>query len=258
MWGCNVKKSLALLVATVAFGFGSIANAADIPLKARPMAAPVYSWTGFYAGGNVGYGWGTSSIGSAVTPAAGPVFDTGSDRTNVNGVIGGLQAGYNWQTGALVLGLETDIQISGQNGSGTAACPFAACGAGGTLSHSEKLSWFGTTRGRVGWAFDRWMVYGTGGAAYGEVKVDGALNVPAAPGVMPFNGSSTRVGWTAGAGVEAALIANWTWKLEYLHMDFGSATFATALPSPPFIVGTFSDSVRLRDDVVRLGANHRF
>jgi outer membrane immunogenic protein len=255
-----VKKFIAVVTAIAAFGFVNAANAADMPTKAPmvPVAAP-YNWTGFYVGGNIGYSWARSNDAFTFISAAGPVFDAGSSNANVNGVIGGLQAGYNWQTGALVLGLETDIQLSGQSGSGTAICPVTTCGGGGgTVTYTDKLTWFGTTRGRLGWAFDRWLVYGTGGVGYGTEKVSGSLNVAAPPAVAPFSGSSTRVGWAAGAGVEAALMANWTWRVEYLYLDLGTASFSQAAPSPPFIVGTVNQSLRLRDNIVRVGANYRF
>ena len=131
-------KVLSRLAAALSLCLAQAALAADMPAK-LPVAAPVYNWTGFYIGGNIGYGWGKSDndFADAVTGFA--TVPMGSDTTNVNGVIGGLQAGYNWQTDSFVFGLETDVQMSGQKISGTAVCPTASCGPGGTVTHTEQL-----------------------------------------------------------------------------------------------------------------------
>jgi outer membrane immunogenic protein len=231
------------------------AFAADMPVKA-PARVVAYNWTGFYVGGNVGYAQSRSSNAFTFVSPFG-TLDLGSDTAKTNGIIGGLQAGYNWQTGSFVLGVETDIQISGQKGSGSPVCP-VACGVGGGVNYENKLTWLGTTRGRVGVAFDRMLVYGTGGVAYGAEKVSGALNVPTALAVAPFSESSTRVGWTIGAGLEAALAANWTWRVEYLYVDLGTATFSQVAPAPPFIPGSVNQSLRFRDNIVRVGVNYKF
>ena len=158
------------------------ASAADLPRRppiAAPIAVPLaYNWTGFYAGINGGGGWGTSSMD--------PI-----DLKPQGGVFGG-QAGYNWQSGQFVWGAETDIQWSGIEASGTCR---------GGLSCEVKNEWFGTVRGRLGYAgWDRWLVYGTGGFAYGDVTAD----------VTNFRGvNNTGTGWTAGGGIEYAIPSNW-------------------------------------------------
>lgn len=250
-------KVLSRLAAALSLCLAQAALAADMPAK-LPVAAPVYNWTGFYIGGNIGYGWGKSDndFADAVTGFA--TVPMGSDTTNVNGVIGGLQAGYNWQTDSFVFGVETDVQMSGQKISGTAVCPTASCGPGGTVTHTEQLTWFGTTRSRLGWAFDRWLAYGTGGVAYGAVKSSGSVNffVPLRL-TGPYSGSTTRVGWVAGAGLEGAITRNWSARVEYLYIDFGTANFSSPTTFP-LAAGAITDSMHLRDNIVRVGLNYRF
>ena len=145
-----------------------------------------------------------------------------------------LTAGYNWQTGALVFGIEGDIDWSNLRGSfASVACP-AGC--------ETRNNWLGTVRGRFGYAFDRFMPYVTGGLAVGDIKA----NVTGLPGA-----STTNAGWTIGGGIEAAVVGNVTAKLEYLYVDLGSlncSALACGLPS----------NVDLRSNVVRAGINLRF
>jgi len=247
------------LAAALSLGLAQAASAVDMPAPVKaPVAAPVYNWTGVYIGGNIGYGWGKSDNDFADAVTGFGTVPMGSDTTNVNGVIGGLQAGYNWQTGSFVFGLETDVQLSGQKGSGAAICPAASCGPGGTVTHTEQLTWFGTARGRLGWAFDRWLIYGTGGLAYGTVESSGSVNffVPVRL-TGPYSDSATRVGWVAGAGLEGAITRNWTARVEYLYIDFGTANFSSPTMFP-LAAGAITDSMHLRDNIVRVGLNYRF
>jgi outer membrane immunogenic protein len=198
-----IAAALATVVSTSAF-------AADMPLKAPPPPAPIVSWTGFYVGGNVGYGWGdprTNVAGSATffsfpgnfadVPAGFPstIAFADSNTARLRGAIGGAQFGYNYQINPRwVLGLESDFQGSGQTGSNAsidqlsgAICtgatsipapshcfqtnPFVGSAATG---YEAKIGWFGTVRGRVGFLItDQVLVYGTGGLAYGRVEVSG-------------------------------------------------------------------------------------
>jgi outer membrane immunogenic protein len=184
-----------------------------------------------------------------------------SDSTSPRGFIGGAQIGYNFQTGAYVYGVEADWQFSAQKGSSSLLCPGVLCGAasvtGITLDHTEKLTSFGTLRGRIGYAFDRWMIYGTGGLAFGTIKSD--LTATTALGSVAFSNSTTRTGWTLGAGVENALVGNWSWKLEYLYMDFGTFTITNALGLPVVLAGTtINQTVKFTDQIIRVGVNYRF
>lgn len=294
-----MKKLLQVSAAAVAFFAGTSAFAADLKLKA-PIAPPppVFTWTGFYVGGNVGYSWGrartdltetetatatiTTLAGTTVASATATTLFTGNDRARLRGALGGLQAGYNWQTDRWVWGLEGDFQITGERG-GVLICPVAAgiappatCPATGSPFGTADYSmpWFGTLRGRIGVAWDRVLFYGTGGLAVAGIKADYTDALPlGAPLVTPVATGSqrfARAGWVIGGGIEGALDNNWSVKLEYLHMDFGSfnQTIGPAITSTSIPIGDFRTNLaialtsafhtRLTDDVLRVGLNYRF
>lgn len=193
----RMKNAISALALCTALATSS-AHAADLPpRKEAPVyiPPPVFSWTGFYAGLNVGGGWSENNSFSA-----GNWWGTANNE--VGGVIGGGQIGFNYQLSPLfVVGVETDFHgtsISTRNN--------------GWLNAGVSLPWFGTVRGRVGLAAldSHLLLYGTGGFAYGEVKNDWA-------GV-----NSTRTGWTAGGGVEWAFLPNWSTKVEYLYTDLNN------------------------------------
>jgi outer membrane immunogenic protein len=265
------------------------AMAADLPVKApaygTPVVASVYNWTGFYVGVNGGGSWGRSNpdvVFDSLSPLS--TAAPASAPQTLSGALGGLQAGYNLQTSAFLFGLETDIQITGQKGDALstvtlttlqeclAPCvPPPPTVTKASVDYAQKLPWFGTLRGRVGVApSDSWLVYATGGLAYGEIRTDATFAIPppgaacSAPctpapgGSVAGNFSQTRAGWVAGAGVEAALGAGWTGKLEYLHVDFGDIT-NTFVPVRTFpFFGTLKASGRVTDEIVRVGVNYRF
>jgi len=260
-----VASALAAIAAT------SVASAADLaarPYTKAPMIAPVYDWTGFYIGGNVGYSWGRSSDTSTLSNGAGTVLFTSADRANMDGVIGGAQIGYNWQVQNWVWGLEADIQGSDQKGRRDFLCPTGVCtppfgviavfpGPAVPVALDQKLEWFGTVRGRVGvLATPQVLFYATGGLAYGEVNTSAVIGA----GAFGFNAHDTRVGYTVGAGVEGALGGNWTAKLEYLYMDLGrtSGTFLTTIPALGGGVLSYNYSSRITDNIVRVGLNYKF
>jgi opacity protein-like surface antigen len=126
----------------------------------------------------------------------------------------------------------------------------------GTLDFAQRLPWLGTARLRVGYTpADRWLVYATGGAAFGEIKTDATVSVPGASTTSSF--SQDQVGWAAGAGVEAALGGGWTGKVEYLHVGLGSFSYSyTSTTTFPFR-GSFSATSHVTDDIVRVGLNYR-
>jgi len=257
------RSVVVLLGATVlSVGVAQIANAADMPTKAPAYApAPVYNWTGFYGGLNAGGSWGQATNSYNFVTAAGVVGAITNDSSNPNGFIGGGQLGYNWQVNSWVFGLETDIQGSTQSGSSTGAGVLTTCGAGCSVSATDKVTWFGTTRGRIGFASGSWLAYATGGLAYGGVKSNGAESAPViSTTVFPITGgSTTRTGWTLGAGVEAAITGKWTWKIEYLFMDLGTTNFAVPIPpGTPFAAGNITQSMHVTDSIVRAGVNYRF
>jgi outer membrane immunogenic protein len=276
----------AALVAVVA---GS-AQAADMPLKARPAPVPVYSWTGFYAGINGGYAWSGDRT-TTFTPGdpliqlltcGGILGSTCALPTSskLNGGFGGLQAGYNWQVNPYFLaGLEADFQGSAIRGSATNP-PFVFDGVSAQISSEHKVTWFGTVRGRLGFLpTDRLLIYGTGGFAFGRVEANSVLTLAAPNGVggagfafdcgagvaFPtcFTGNSARTatGWTAGAGFEFALSQNISLKGEYLYVNLGTNSHTLAavstgpfgLPPASFIVSSKVDY-----SLARVGLNYRF
>ena len=202
------------------------AKAADLPqpsYKAPAYVAPYFSWTGFYVGLNGGYMWGTSKWSGGA----------GDFEVSPKGWLAGGTLGYNLQTGVWVWGIEGDIDYANLKGTGDTIC--TGC--------EIKNTWFGTLRGRVGYAFDRWLPYLTGGAALGNVDVS-------TPG---GSASRTKFGWTAGAGIEYAFFGNWSAKAEYLYTDLGSSScdYATCvIPADA--------SVDFTASIARLGINYRF
>jgi outer membrane immunogenic protein len=201
----------------------SSASAADIPRRMveRQVAAPVphvvaYNWTGFYLGLNGGWGWGSDGEGSG-------------------GLIGGT-LGYNWQMNQIVFGIETDIAWSGIDTDGRCR---------GGLRCEVNNEWLGTARGRVGLAMDRFMPYVAGGLAYGDVSAR-------ATGLRER--SDVQAGWTLGAGVEFALTAPWTAKLEYLYVDLGDlGDFGCGRRC-----GAGPNNAEFNAHIVRAGLNFRF
>lgn len=288
-----MKKLLLCGIALGAMAMAGSASAADMALKAPPAPVPAWSWAGFYAGVNVGYGWASdpstltdtttvSSITSHDATVPSPTFvanptttstGVGTGRIDPNGWLGGIQGGYNWQSNSLVLGLEGDIQLSGQKGSVT-ICDTVGCPAGsGTAADSLKLPWFGTLRARLGFTpSPRWLVYGTGGLAVAEIK-DSVAGGPVGggPGGSGFSTDTTRAGFAVGGGVEAALTDRWSLKVEYLYMGFGTiggggtgaAVTTTTFDGPRIetittTTTTSSLSTRVDDNVVRVGLNYHF
>jgi outer membrane immunogenic protein len=200
------------IVALIAAGWAMSAQAADLNYGSRapytvnqPLNA--YSWAGPYIGGNLGYAWGSVD----------------NNPTKPSGVSGGIQGGYNWQNGPFVFGLEGDIQITGSDDT------FAPW----------KFSnpWFGTVRGRAGYAFNNIYLYGTGGLAFGELRAE----------TFGLSESHTNAGWTVGAGAEFGLVQNWTAKIEYLYVDLSNSNFSITGVSNGYRFG-----------VVRAGVNYHF
>jgi outer membrane immunogenic protein len=221
------------------------ASAADMPAKAPPPP-PAYSWSGLYFGANIGYSWGAADFDAVLTGVG-----TISHSEDMNGVIGGIQSGYNYQFGRWVLGFETDIQLSGQKGGAT----FPGVVALTTITTDERLDWFGTARTRFGFlATPNILLYGTAGVAYGQVK-DSATVTTVGVGSFTASFKDVKAGWTAGAGIEAAFGGGWSAKVEYLYIDLGETvhTFGT------IALGTIAtESRRTTDNIVRVGANYRW
>jgi outer membrane immunogenic protein len=196
----------ALMLATVP------AMAADMAQRSTyysaPAAAPGFNWSGFYVGLTAGLASGDLSNSIGLEPS---------------GFVGGLTGGANWQWGNVVFGLETDISYSGVDD--------------GIAGYKWELDWYGTTRARFGYAWDRFMPYLTGGLAYGRgtYKIAG------------YNDDASHVGWTVGAGVEGAITQNWSAKVEYLYVDLGEKHY-----------GDLPWKNEFDASVLRAGVNYRF
>ena len=256
-----MKRTLIASAAFASLLVATGASAADLPVYTKaPAVAAVYDWTGYYIGTNVGYSWGRGSTNGNVTgTSSATTVGVGTVNTvlptlpltgtaDVNGFIGGAQLGYNWQREKWLLGLEGDIQFSNERGAGdvcTAACP-----AGYVFTRDYKLDWFGTARGRDGFLpAERILLYATGGLAYGHFS--------GSSWTLPMNfgtWTSTNVGWTVGAGVESALGANWSVKLEYLYMDLGSVGGSSATVG----LNKWVFDTKFTDSLVRVGLNYKF
>ena len=298
-----------LLLTTAAFSLLAVpaiaADMAPAPVYKAPVPVAIaYNWTGWYVGANVGYGWGDANT-DLVANGTNISFPTTARITNVltftdshsqrlSGIIGGAQLGYNYQfSPSWVLGFETDIQGSGERGNSTSAVPFsggfcrsvvgfpptctqiAPISATATNTYEAKIDWFGTVRGRLGFLmYDQFLLYGTGGLAYGQVSASGTTYVNGssipfgpfvAPGTGAFSASSTKVGFTTGAGVEGKLWSNWTWKAEYLYVDLGSLSAAgsfsglkaSVLNAFPAQTGASAANTHFKDNVFRVGINYK-
>ncbi len=319
----------ALALALTSSAFAADLPHYKAPLPPPPPPPPM--WTGFYVGLNAGYGFGgtthanTASFGvdplAALTaplsalpfitsnfiPGITSLANTGIANVNQSGFIGGGQIGYNYQWGqSVVIGLEADIQGAGIRGRGSyagasadslsaAIGPIAIAAnrtAIGTGDIQAGIDWMGTVRGRLGWLFmPTFLVYGTGGLAYGGAYANATHNAAANIGlalppaipiaasigfpVVPGSGrySDTRIGWTAGGGFEWMVMPGWSVKAEALYYDLGSATFASspvlfmspvAIAVPGFAFGgplmANMPTTRVRFDgvIARVGVNYHF
>ncbi len=201
-----------ILLGSVALFAAGAAQAADLPSRKAPVpvayAAPVFTWTGFYVGLNAGAAIRQNNWGVNFVPGA-AFFGVPNNNNNV-GFTGGAQIGYNWQMSAFVFGLEADLNyLSAQNAA-------SAWWLGGANNSSGGL--LGTVRGRLGLALDRWMVYATGGFAYGNAYYNSWYPF-AAGGFWNQTSSGMKIGYTVGGGVEYALSDAWSIKAEYLFTD---------------------------------------
>src|SRR5207342_2417419 len=201
------KTIMAMAIATTASGSAAAADLPRGPAPYYPPPASVYNWTGFYAGLNLGYEWGKVT----------------NSNIDPSGVAGGGQIGYNWQVGQFVFGAETDLQ-------GSAADDTFA-------PYKFSNPWFGTLRGRAGFAINNMLLYGTFGLAYGDLKGE----------FLGLDESKTLVGWTGGLGMEVGFAPNWSAKVEYLYMDLGSRAYT--------LTGVDNG---LQASYLRLGVNYHF
>ena len=287
-------QKLAVAIATFLIIVSASALARDLPVKASPPPpAPIYSWTGWYVGLNAGGGWGRK-IGNDFAPGACDITPSaclaifnafnadipGRFDTDTRGFIGGSQVGYSYQLAPnWFAGLEADFQGSNIRGGASATNAVSGVLPGTSLTTtisstaSQRLDWFGTSRGRLGWTpISPLLIYATGGLAYGHVQTAtsfagqttdqlGPTTFPADPAASAQSG--TRAGWTVGAGLEWIFAPRWSLRAEYLNYDLGSVTLNTALIQR--VVGgvingsaNISSVAHYNGNIVRAGLNYHF
>lgn len=235
---CHMKRLLLAGAAVAALATG--AQAADLGSPRGPVAdvvvAPVFSWTGFYLGGQIGGVWARQG-GSNTTLAGGNPVALAYGA----GFVGGLHAGFNYQVNRIVLGAEADLEFSTVSGARRGV-------SGGLFDLTMRQSFMGSVRARAGVAMDRTLFYVTGGVAFTSAR-----NTLAFAGAAPFHTfTTTRAGWTVGAGVEHAFTPNWTARLEYRYANFGSFSNANAVTNSRFNISPKDDHA------IRLGVSYLF
>ncbi len=284
-----------LCVIVAALGFGSAAFAADLPMKAPAAPVAPSSWTGFYLGAEVGYGWSNNAdnwmpndpVSSYFSTASSPLLTPFAGQQPLgnpydvrrSGLVGGLEAGYNWQVDPRwVLGVEADLNGANVRGTGGSTAVLSST-TNTNLSTSQTIDWYATARGRVGWlAMPNLMIFGTGGLAYGQTRQSSTLTfVSGNPGSVGagaggfvvscqvnlacYSGSSANnnMGWTAGGGVEWMFDRHWSAKVEYQFVDLGSSTvLAVSTKALIGLQSTFNVVFKDQLNVVRAGVNYKF
>lgn len=265
-----MKKLLAATALSAFLPAGVMA--ADLPIRsAAPAPAPVFvaapMWTGFYVGLNAGYAFDASTsartIGTPGFLTLVPDIAPSSLSVGGDGFVGGAQIGYNWQSGSIVFGVETDIQYVDSSG-GSSFTGIPVLNTPLTTRATANLDYLGTLRARLGVAFGSALVYATGGLAYGGTDLNASVVADLDP-TLAWRGSSssTSVGWTLGGGIEYMFTRNLSLKAEYLYYDLGDETVSAlgnaTVRSVPALDGI--DYVAKADfsgSIVRVGLNYRF
>jgi len=249
----TMKHAMLLaLIAAAAVGGARPTSAADLARPLPPAPAyvpPAFSWSGFYIGGNLGGAWAQGSVTDTLT---GLNFSSG----NSNGVfVGGGQLGVNYQISSFVLGVEVDFDWMANNSNTSGVVIAGPLGLGHTFAAGVNNSWINTFTGRLGFAWDRVLLYGRGGGAWvgnsGFTVTDVTTGLPVAGSVNSFNS-----GWTAGAGVEWAVANNWTLRAEYDYVALGSRSITVAAGSPVLAGDTFTANRNIQ--MVTVGINYLF
>jgi outer membrane immunogenic protein len=280
------KIAATCVIAGALIVLGTSAQSADLKakpiLKAPPM--PAFSWTGFYIGGNVGGVWGNSTMDPSINSTPFPVFTNtpgggillitpaqiaswpGTAATDAT-FLGGGQAGYNWQAGQFVFGVETDIDGTHLRESSTVTLSRTTISGTQTVTanYTAGVDWIATFRGRLGFAQDRYLFYVTGGLAVGGTSLNTAYGIVDPPGQFiapaPLTaGSSAQLtGWTIGVGGEWAVTNDASLGIEYRHVDLGSHAFGIGWTDASLIpfVGPGSTNVKLTTDQVTARLNWR-
>jgi outer membrane immunogenic protein len=258
MKGMGQMRITTAAAVALAVGIPSLAYADGMPAS-RAAVTPPFTWTGFYAGLNLGYGWNDDDKtiilrnGGAFTPCSSV---TSSCATSIfpQGWFGGGQFGYNWQSGPWVIGVETDIQGADIDSDVHHRAIFLPMVTGTDFINAHRdIDFFGTVRGRVGYAFDRALIYATGGFAYGGVT-DKLVVFNSTGGTTVLSRDDTQTGYTVGAGIEFAFASSWSAKFEYQYIDLGDERLIDRTHLTALNTTRFGDHA----DTFRVGLNYRF
>jgi outer membrane immunogenic protein len=255
-----MMKRIALMAAAamgVVFAHGAFA--ADMGVRAKPVYAPpavvAPTWTGVYLGFNGGWGWTNSNNSNlAFTGAFGP-FTVATSNNNANSPIFGGQAGFNYQTGNWVWGVEGDVDGANIQANQNVFVAPAGGFAGGSAFLNEKQNWLASIRGRIGYTWGPGMIYVTGGGAWTGVELNGGATLFTG-GTGTFTTSSTQSGYVLGAGYEWMIAPNWSLRGEYLYYGFTSNLTSTALTIPGATIT--GNANKFNTSVARLGLNYKF
>lgn len=253
-------KKIALAAAAVSILMIGAASAADMAVKAPPVVAePIFSWTGFYIGANVG---GAVSENSRVVDWTlsgfdpGPIFNSSSEWK----VVGGVHGGFNWQVSPIwVLGVEADWDWTsvGRTNAGPLNFLGRPFGISNTVV-SDRIRDLGSVRGRAGFLIASVLLYGTGGVAWTDQNYSGFLQANGPTVIAPYSLSSTKTGWVAGAGVETMFSGHWLLRAEWLHYNFNGATVAVACAQIGCPGTGFINYGKTDVDTVRVGVSYLF
>jgi len=245
----------------------SVVQAADLPprYKAPAYTSPAgYSWAGYYVGANLGYHFGKDATSTTTDPTgwgaggAAAIDSTAPGSASPKGFIGGLQAGYNWQFGNFVAGVEADVNfMSGSASRSVTKIPVII--STDVFTTSAQTSFLATVRPRLGYAvWDRGLFYGTAGLAIARLKFSDSFGAIGNTSVASVDTTKTKMGWAIGAGFEYGFSQAWTVRIEYLYADLGSSD--TQIPSCSLCAAGSDIAVhhKYTDNIVRLGVNYRF
>jgi outer membrane immunogenic protein len=249
-----------------------LSRPAPAPVYTKAPMMPVYSWTGAYIGLNAGYAWGDSEVATTTifdpagyfVPSSVPaIAAAGAQTINPNGFTGGGQIGYNWQaSSSTVLGLEADFEYFGLKGSSTSGAVYPCCAPTAfTINQNVKTDWLATFRARFGYLVTpSALIYVTGGGAVTDLKGTFAFTDNNSAAAESASFSSTKLGWTVGAGVEWTLWSGWSAKAEYLFVSFPSASVTSnnlTTTGGTFPINTFTHSADLDASIARFGLNYK-
>ena len=249
----KIATAIAALLATTVVG-----SAADLAMPVKAFAPPVFTWDGFYLGVHAGYGWGSDPWtfkGALENPAIGST----NVNPGTNHVLGGVQAGANYQLGTWVVGIEADVSALGVKGSADTGLTLAGVPSGIMTTATSQVDWLALFTGRVGYAWDHALFYAKGGVAAGDTKDNFAVfSTTGTPAFIDFGTKNNlMVGWTAGAGIEYAFAPHWTAKIEYNYVDLGKNTENFNVIASPATL-TFREDIEHTSNILKFGVNYRF